>query len=45
MSDYQIFEMAWKNKWANEDQMKEAVFYKLITAEEYKQITNEDYSA
>lgn len=44
MTDYQIFEMAWRNKWASKDQMKEAVFYKLITADEYKQITKEDYS-
>ncbi|WP_338542045.1 XkdX family protein [Paenibacillus tundrae] len=43
MTDYQIFEKGYKYGWASEKQMLEAVKYKLITEEEYKQITGKEY--
>lgn len=44
MTDYEIFKMGWKYGWASEEQMKEAVAYKLITAEQYQEITGQEYT-
>ena len=38
-----FWQMAYKYKWATKDQVKQAVALKLITADEYKMITGEDY--
>lgn len=35
----------WYPKYWNLDQVKDAVIKKVITAEEYKEITGEDYSS
>jgi hypothetical protein len=37
--------MDFKYGWATKDQLKEAVGYSLITADNYKTITGETYSA
>lgn len=40
-----FWQMAYTYGWANKDQLKQAVTYKIITADDYKTITGEDYSA
>jgi hypothetical protein len=37
--------MAFKYGWATKDQLKEAVGYSLISADNYKTITGEEYAA
>lgn len=40
-----FWQMAYTQKWATVDQLKQAVQYTLITAADYKTITGEDYAA
>lgn len=40
-----FWQTAYKYKWATKDQLKEAVGYHLITADDYKTITGETYTA
>jgi len=41
---YDFWELAYKNGWATKDQLKQAVVKGLITADDYKKITGEDYT-
>lgn len=43
MTDYEIFDMGYRYGWASEEQMLDAVKYKILTADEYKQITGKEY--
>ncbi|WP_413778146.1 XkdX family protein [Caproicibacterium sp. XB1] len=40
-----FWQMAYAQKWATIDQLKLAVTYSLITADNFKTITGTDYSA
>lgn len=40
-----FWQMAYAQKWATIDQLKLAVTYNLITADNFKTITGEDYNA
>jgi uncharacterized XkdX family phage protein len=40
-----FWQMAYQYGWATKDQLKQAVGYKLITADDYQQITGEAYQA
>jgi len=45
MSQYFIFwEMCYKNGWVTIDMVKKAVAKGLLTVDEYKQITGQDYT-
>lgn len=39
-----FWEVAYKHSWATLDQLKQAVQYKLITTDRYKDITGEMYT-
>ncbi|WP_408894280.1 XkdX family protein [Paenibacillus taichungensis] len=39
MSDFQLFEMAWKNSWISEQEMNKAVELGIITKDDYQKIT------
>ncbi|HCA71657.1 MAG TPA: XkdX family protein [Ruminococcaceae bacterium] len=39
-----FWQLAYTHKWATLDQLKQAVGYNLITTDQYKTITGEDYS-
>lgn len=40
-----FWNLAYKQGWATKDQLKQAVGFNLITAADYKTITDEEYSA
>jgi uncharacterized XkdX family phage protein len=42
---FSFFQSAYNYKWATKADLKKAVVAQLITADEYKTITGEDYSA
>ena len=45
MSPYFVFwQMCYKNGWVTIEQVKEAVAKELLTIDEYKQITGQDYT-
>lgn len=39
-----FWETAYKHGWATIDQLRQAVAYSLISADQYKQITGENYA-
>lgn len=42
---FECWKIAYERRWATLDQMKLAVAKKLISADEFKQITGKDYAA
>lgn len=43
MSNFQLFEMAWKNSWIGKFEMNDAVKYGILTKEEFIDITGYPY--